>query len=238
MVRKPNEIVIIGGGNSVQEGLRIGLGEVLASKCVIALNYAFRYVPSTFMCFVDKELYHPNQGNIKNGKYVDISEELKPLPLIIGSFDTDIDKMKYPNTHLFPVSGEYHREDSLTKGIYKPTLCGLFGLTIAAYLLDFKGTIYLLGYDWSRNDKEPTHFYSDIHHRGMGYTSFYERHKPEAHFKPYLEETNLKIYNVSLNSNIDCFEKISYPTMLDKLNNISYNQEELRTFIKEALCIK
>jgi hypothetical protein len=65
--------------------------------------------------------------------------------------------------------------------------------------------------------------------------SYYENHNPNKEFSKYLKE-DVKIYNVSPNSNINCFEKISYEQMFKLLNNITINQNDLRNQIRSILC--
>ena len=65
------------------------------------------------------------------------------------------------------------------------SLTGIFALTLASYLMNYEGTIYLLGYDWSKNT-EQTHYYKDIKHRGIGYTNYYKNHDPHNHFKYFI----------------------------------------------------
>jgi hypothetical protein len=111
-----------------------------------------------------------------------------------------------------------------------------------------KGNIYLLGFDWNRRSPEmvdkkhyngksdlQTHYYSDVQHRGIGYVGYYENHNPNKEFEEFIKKRDIKIYNVSLNSNIDCFEKISYNDFFKKLSNTTYSQEELRQKIKDKL---
>ena len=117
-------------------------------------------------------------------------------------------------------------------------------------LLDFKGGVYLLGFDWSRRIGLPErdknynpksdlqiHYYHDIKHRGIGYMGYYENHNPDKAFIEFTKKETLKIYNVSLESNINCFEKISYEQFFRQLSKKIENQEELRKEIKEKLCI-
>jgi hypothetical protein len=113
-----------------------------------------------------------------------------------------------------------------------------------------KGTIYLLGFDWTRRtglpERDPNynpnsdlqiHFYIDIKHGGVGYVGYYENHNPDREFNQLIKK-DVKIYNVSPESNINSFEKISYEYMFNKLDNCLINQTELRQYIKEKLCIK
>ena len=224
-----NEIIIIGGGKSIQNGLFLGLKEKIKNKFVIVCNYAYKHFDHTFMCFCDRDFYRPRPDKDNPNIY----EELKKLPLIIGINDNGVEEFKLDNTVL------------LNKK-YKTHLTGVFALSLAMKLMD-KGTIYLLGFDWNRRlglpERDPNynpnsdlqiHYYNDIKHRGVGYVGYYENHNPNREFAKLIKK-DITIYNVSVNSNINNFIKISYQTMFRLLNPATYNQNELRKEIRIKL---
>lgn len=242
-----NECIIWGGGKSISEGISLGLKEKLQNKFVIVCNYGFRHFDGTFLCFHDRDFYKPKP----EAKNPDIYEELKSLSLLIGMNLNGIEEFKLKNTILLKHSDNYHREKCIENGFYSANLTGILALTLASYLMNYNGTIFLLGFDWNRRNPNEInkekysgktnlkiHYYDDIKHRGLGYVGFYECHNPNNYFKYFDKEKDLKIYNVSLNSNIQNFEKISYTTMFSKLNNVVYDQNDLRNYIKEKICIK
>jgi hypothetical protein len=217
-MNKPNQAIIIGGGASIKEGISLGLWDMLKDRFVINCNLSFRHFLGTFMICVDGD------GFIKR------TVEMQALPLIFA-LDTH-QGIEYPsNTILFKESLIYHERDSFTKGIYMQSLVGIPAIVTAIQLLQGIGYIFLLGYDWSKYTTD-THFYQD-EHRGQGFTDYYEKHNPDKQLVPLLQETNIKIYNVSLQSNINCFEKISYPTMFNILDDVRYDQNELRKYINK-----
>jgi len=237
----PNEVIIIGGGKSVEEGLSLGLKNHIKDKFVIALNYSYKFFDNTFLCFGDSEFY---KNDNPNKVYPNIYEELKTLPLIVGmKKNNKITKIIHPNTLVLPVNNNYCGKDGLKKGFYSGFLSGLFSISIGIYLMDFKGTIFLLGYDWSKrtkkevNNKEKIniHYYKGIVHRGSQWTDSYEKHNPEGYFKSFLSEKEIKIYNVNPNSNILTFEKINYKKMFELLSTRTFEQDSLREFIKIKL---
>jgi hypothetical protein len=234
-----DEVIIIGCGKSISEGLKVGLKEHLEGKCVILINHSYKYFEGTFLCFGDKDFYAPKHVKYdKNNP--DIYEELGKLPLIIGAKkNNDLDSVLHPNTILI-------ESPRLELG-KAPVLTGLFALTIAEKLES--NQIYLCGFDWDIRDSKTIprgkdynpksdldlHYYGkEIKHAGSGYFGFYENHNPNNYFKIW-DKCKSKIYNVSPNSNIENFEKINYPTMFKLMNNVGYNQDELRNYIKEKI---
>jgi hypothetical protein len=233
-----SECIIIGGGKSVTEGLALGLKDRIKDKFVITCNYAYKHFDSTFLAFMDRDFYvsAADRQAIYKDKYPDIHSELAALPLIIGyKQNPEIGKSLLPNTIMIP---NPYKEVQLN-------LTGIFALSVAVKLNVEK--IFLLGFDWTRLTTEEKgnklynpstcNYDTDIHYygkeikpRGSGYVNFYEGHNPENFFKFFSNKT--KIYNVSLNSNIQTFEKISYEHMFRLLNDEKINQDELRKQIK------
>ena len=78
-----------------------------------------------------------------------------------------------------------------------------------------------------------SHFYQgQVEHRGIGKIEFYTKNdKVNKIFSPFKSETKCKIWNVSPQSNLNVFSKIDYPTMFAQMNNVGYNQEELRQWV-------
>jgi hypothetical protein len=237
-----NQCILIGGGLSISEGIALGLKERIKNKFVILINYSYDTFDGTLLTFTDKIFYLPFSARIKEDqlKNPDIYESLRQLPLIIGNDSQKIEKNYIlPNTIIVKQSGSYHREKSLINGFYVGGLSGIFALSLASYLMNYTGEIFLCGYDWSKGKttkiEQNIHYYGEkIKHRGSGYVGYYNGHNPDNYFKRFLEP-NLKIYNVSPNSNINTFEKINYEYMFRLLNNEEINQEELRNQIKIKL---
>jgi hypothetical protein len=232
-----NEIIIIGGGKSIEYGLNLpsnlSLQARLADKCTILTNYAYKTFSGTFLAFTDRDFYTPLYAKKYPEKNPDIYEELKKLPLIIGIDHNGISEFKLDNTILL-------------NNKYRSVLTGIFALKLAFELMH-EGTIYLLGFDWNRRtglpERDPNynpnsdlqiHFYNDIKHRGVGYVGYYENHNPDRDFNQFIKK-DIKIYNVSLESNINSFEKISYEKFFELLSDKKENQEELRNKIRTKL---
>jgi hypothetical protein len=168
----------------------------------------------------------------------------------------------HPNTILLPNSGIYHGKKSLKEGVYTKQLIGIWALTLAI-ALGFK-EIYLLGYDCKEINGQ-THFYQGVidlnkttpiyvkgklkdnrlHFRGVGKnpqgnykTSTYNnenKHLNKKWFAPFKQENNIKIYNVSPDSSIDVFPKISYDEFYSKVKNNGIFQDQARANIRRII---
>jgi hypothetical protein len=225
-----NECIIVGGGSSIKQADFSHLKHILESKFTILTNYSFKHFNGTFLAFYDRGFYYPKDTQNPN-----IYEELKTLPLIIGINHNGVEEFKLPNTILLKKSDNYERENAITRGWYTGALTGIFALNLVSFLLNYNGIVYLLGFDWTKEGN--THYYDDVKHRGINKTSLYKSHNPHHRFKYFSDEKELKIYNVSLQSNIEDFEKISYEKMYESLSKEEVNQEELRIMIKSKLLI-
>jgi len=238
----PKECIIWGGGYSIKEGISLGLQDHLKGKFVINCNYSFLHFPGTLLTFLDRDFYVPIQAKEKGNKHPDIYEKLKKIPLIIGiDYNNGVQEFILPNTILLKKSVPYNK-NPIEKGFYYRSLTGVFSLFLASFLIDFKGVIYLLGFDETKKTKEiflnkrkpHTHYYEEeTNHSGIGDVRVY--HKSRDRFLPFTKEKDLHIYNVSPDSNINCFEKIDYTTFFSKLDNVVYEQENLRKEIKKKL---
>jgi len=228
---QPNELIIIGGGASLKKGISMGLWDNLSNKFVISCNYTYNDFPTaTLSTFVDQDYYKAESKKTL----------FQNLPLITGK----IHPMKpLPNTIMLNTGAKYNR--NLKNGVFKSSLCGLFSLSLGIYLLNI-GTIYLLGFDYGniKNEKDSdnkfkTHYYQEDKtrkHRGIGRVNYYcTKNRADKDFGNYVNETKVKIYNVSLNSNINVLSKLSYEQFFQLLSNKTYNQKELRNSIKHKL---
>jgi len=240
MLLVSKQIILVGGGASIKEGVSLGLKEKLDGKFIIAINYAYKHFPHTLCLFGDFNFYVPLEAKKdKPPKHPDIYEELRKEPLLIYDNDkNDLKEWQLPNT-LFIKTGEEYNIEPLKKGFYKHFLTGICALSLAQYLLNYNGEIFLLGFDYGSIEKKSkeTHYYTkeEINHRGQGLVSHYNSsaHSPGKYFR-YFKEPKIKIWNVSAISKIDNFEKIDYNTMFKLLSDIIYEQEKLR---KEVISV-
>lgn len=226
-MKNPNQLIILGGGTSIQEGISRGLWDKLKGHFVIGTNFSYKFYEATCQTYVDSTFYNKNYPDIKK------------LPLIIGQ-GKSLSK-KADNTLSLKCTSIYNRD--LSEGVYSACLVGIYSLSLGIYLLD-EGEIFLLGYDFGsvntvtdEKQRRITHFYQgQIDHRGIGKTNWYDtKNRAEKDFGIFKNENKIKIYNVSPSSKIEVFKKIDYTTFFSLLNNNQYDQSELRTYIKEKL---
>jgi len=258
-------IIIAGAGNSIPFlnsqfyksgfGFPIQLKQIIKYNYSIGLNYFYKYgCDTTFTSFADWQWYEDNY------KY------LKELPLLIGCYHPQLIKedycKMYENTILLKHGGKYFGKDSWTNSFYCTQLVGLFAITTAV-ALGFK-EIYLLGYDACEINGQ-THFYQGVanlnkitpiyvngvlkierkHFRGVGkkengkyntssYT--YPQLLNKTWFRPFYDDKSIKIYNVSPDSAITLFEKISYEDFYKKFDKFKYiDQQKARQEIKDLI---
>ena len=255
------QIIIIGGGRSIQEGISLGLKQRLKDKFTLGTNYSYKFFDyQTALCWVDKNFYEGEKVN------------LKKLPLTIGNYSPFPKDYEFlPNTITLPTNNIKYTRD-LSEGVYKG-LCGIFSLSIAIYFLDHlpdeKKEIFLLGMDFGTIAKEGdkiinnmpvtekdidkiypsyrlnqerkqyrilTHFYEDkFIHKGSSKVDYYNTHAGRAMYHWYDFIHDIKIYNVSPKSCIPNFEKIDYPSFFSKLDKELYNQYTLMRWAIAAL---
>jgi len=222
---KPSQLIIIGGGPSIREGISKGLWQRIQNKFVIGINFSYKYHKDpTIQCFLDWKFFQQNK------------EEMLKLPLIVTKKHN---KISGNNMIYLRPTTNYRRD--LSSGAWKGSLTGIYAVSLGIYLLD-EGTIFLLGYDFDgisqKDSKKPlTHYFQGQYkHNGVGKVSYYRtKGKAQNDFHPFAKEKKVKIYNVSLNSKIPQFEKISYDKFFSLLNNKKYNQVVLREWIKNKL---
>lgn len=226
-MNNPKQCILVGGGSSLEEGIEKGLWEKLNGKFTIGLNFSYNFFSSTINTYVDSSFYNANL------------EDIKKMPLIIGQGRNL--KNKQPNTIIIPSNSVYNRD--LKGGCHSAKLCGIYSLSLGIYLLD-EGDLFLLGYDLGAIKKELddkkrkiTHWYQGKKdHRGVGKVSYYEaKDRGEKDFGCFRQEKKIRIFNVSPLSKINVFPKLSYDEFFQKLDKEIYNQEDLRTFIREKL---
>jgi hypothetical protein len=246
----PNRAIIFASGASVCQGMQYDFVSSLEKEVVFSLNDNNSFFKSTIAIFGDWEAYR------------DRFEIFSKHPLTIGRFDFHIGRTiegatscpKHDSLVLLKASGKYFGKDSLKDGLYSSVLTGAFTLNLAIRL-GFK-QIFLLGFDCCEIDGR-THWYDatpgagcygDYEGKprtGVGKkpsgeynTSFYNNNDAVINslWEPFKNEEAM-IYNVSLESKIEVFQKIGYKTFFKILKECpsSVNQEEVQKEIRTLL---
>ena len=204
-----NEVIIIGGGYSVKEGIEKGLWNKIKGKTVWSLNYAYKvmsYLPTAEL-WVDSTFFKENASDLQLLAKKGVKLYAKKHPMYAF-----IDEIKQFETTR---SREY-----FDKFIYigSQGLVGFFALSLAVKFFKFD-RIFILGYDYNAKGNI-THFYQDkIHHKGVGKVSVYlnRNGSVKREVKDFDVYKNYNIYNVSLESNIQTFPKISYEEFFEMI---------------------
>ena len=221
---KPKQLIIIGGGASIKACYLSLLKGSLAGKLTIGTNYSYKFIDTTLQACVDSTFY--------NAQYKELSE----LRFVVSGAPSMTSIAK--NTlSLKPYSSF---DQTLKKGVYKANLTGIYSLSLACYLMNEKDSqIFLLGYDYgvkqcpAKGEIATTHFYQgQLEHRGIGKINYYmTKDRADKDFDVFKQAT-AKIYNVSLESNINTFEKITYENFFEMLDYEAYHQEDLIEYVK------
>jgi hypothetical protein len=254
-------IFICASGNSIPflnssfykhgSGFPIELERIIKYNYSIGLNYFFKYgVQTTWTSFCDWQFYEDNL------------EDLKKIPLIIGCDDPSFKSISISDkTILLKDSPIFHGEESIIKGVYCKQLVGIFSLSLAIGL-GFK-EIYLLGFDACEINGQ-AHFYQGVadlnkktpiylkgklilereHFRGVGKhangqykTSTYQNKRilNETWFAPFKNLKDINIFNVSPNSAIDVFQKITYDELYKKIHPSELTQIQMSKTIQDKV---
>lgn len=241
--------------NGFKHGLETKLETLIKNNYSIGLNYWFKYgCPTTFSSFADWQWYDDNIKALKGVPLIIGSHD--------PSLKNHKRDRTHENTILLRNSGIYNGIKSIEDGVYAKQLIGIWALSLAISL-GFK-EIYLLGYDCCEINGQ-THFYQSVvdlnkstpitlkgkvvnhreHFRGVGKykngkykTSTYniKNHINNKWFAPFhAERKKLKIYNVSPESVINTFPKISYEDFYKKVENNHIDQTEARREIRKIV---
>ncbi len=221
MENQNNYCIIFGGGQSIREGINLGLFEYIKDKEVWSINFAYKtmsFLPKREI-WIDRSFFTNNITELQNlykqgvkcyaklhSKYADIPE--------ITTYETT----KIPQ--------EYGNEKKVFVGTMGIT--GYFALSLA--VREKYKTIYLLGYDFGLIEGETkTHYYQDelqVQSTGVGRPELYKAENNRNIIRPDVRDFDLynsetsKIYNVSPKSNIKSFERINYLTFFEKIKEI------------------
>jgi len=235
----------------------------IKNEFTIGTNWSYKYFNSTILMYNDYQFYGTEKENLQNiplilgkedGSYQRKDGIKHDNNVILLKECQSIKKRKY-NECEESMHPHYWRKQAWEKGFYSSQLIGLKALNLAI-ALDCD-EIYLLGND-ACDINGHTHFYDDTNvghymwngqkysgvgknDRGLYNTGTYNKidELNNFWFKPYEEELQkgIKIFNVSLNSKIDIFPKISYEEFYNKLsiNKQETNHHQIRDFLRKKL---
>lgn len=221
------QVVIIGGGYSVNEGIQKGLWSKLEGKEVWSLNSVYKIMPylPTRQLWVDIDFWNHEIDNMQN-------LFLKGVELITKDYHR-IAGLKAQITQYGTCRDlkDWKGQESLDSNMVftgRMGLVGAFALGVAI-LRKYK-KIYLLGYDFGSQslDIHNTHFYqnriAELNIMSLGAA------RPEVYRLPdgslreeivdwqaYESGFGSQISNVSLISNLPYFPKISYEQFFEEL---------------------
>jgi len=227
-------VIILGGGKSVREGVALGLFEHIKNKEVWSLNYSYKLLPflPTRQLFVDFNFFKNNTADIenlyKNGVPIHVKKHSRYNILGIewlhqynsvreqGGFRGKDALKEPPEVHLF---------------VGRLGLVGTFSLSLA--IAEGYDEIYLLGFDFGVpvNTDKDTHWYQNeikVESTGVGKPLVYMQpngqiKKQVEDFKVFTTVPDIRIYNISVNSNIEYFSKYTYEEFFKLLEDNEKN---------------
>lgn len=222
-----NRCIIIGSGNSIRQGdyttfsKDLPIWKLIKDEYTIGINWSKNYFDSTIQLYSDTDFWQTEKESLRN------------LPLVVTKQDAfygrETKKMwkevfRFENIYILPGNRNHKGVESWKLGFYTGKLSGIFSISLAI-ALGVK-EIFLLGMDCKAIDGR-THFYQgdsgagDIkvgpkRSTGVGFevngkykTSVYDNPNVDENYIPFLKE-DVKIYNVSPESKITVFPKITY----------------------------
>ena len=212
--------ILIGGGFSIKEGVQKGLWSKLKNEDTWSMNSIYKIMPyrPTRQLWVDISFFKHEVANLQilytEGVEL-ISRSTRnwaPISDHITTYGSSRERKNYFGKKAIEKNEIYYGRMGLV---------GQFGLGVA--LARGYKEIYLLGYDFGSPNLniKNTHVYQDripelnIHSSGAGRPIVYLR--PDGKLKDeikdwdmYSKEEGVKIWNVSLISNLPYFDRISY----------------------------
>ncbi len=200
---KQKATVIVGGGSSVREGLRMGLWDRISDTQIFAVNYTglkMPYAPD-LACWLDHH-YPP-----------DIQKAFAELPCLkyskhLGAYG-DTEAMNVTNSPKdFPACLEQN-----VQFVGQRTISGIFALSLAVWLKCRR--IFLLGYDWNVGADGVSDWYTDASTKKAWLKNDlapYEDISDHDVFAPHAE-----IFNVSPITHIKSFPVITFEKFFEMI---------------------
>ena len=226
-MERNKQVIIIGGGYSIKEGIELGLWDKIKGRTIWSLNSAFKFMPylPTRQLWVDPAFFKHEMIELQKLKKQGVElvaryrDNLLPLKKDITIYKTTRETSKYV--------GKNAIKDNLMF-IGEQGFVGVFALSVV--VAEGYNDIILLGYDYGSPSygNTNTHFYQDklkqynIRSSGAGQKHVY--YELNGHLKTsvedcdvYKKEKDIKIWNVSTISNLYQFEKIDYKKLFEEV---------------------
>jgi len=162
----------------------------LKRRITIGLNRSFMIFPETqYHCVMDERLFELYTPELQKTRYLFTIPD-RPFGIKI------------------PLLGSEGFSQDLTKGIYSGYTVSYFALQLSLWM-GFKN-IFFLGLDL-KNTLNETHFFGYDHRSGNhDQTEFPKMIRSFESVATLIKEKSIKVYNCSLESSLDCFEKMSF----------------------------
>jgi len=250
----PKRAIVIGSGASILDGKtstsEIKVWDKIQSELTIGINWCFMYFIPTISLFGDYHFYIKEIERLSKLPLVfGMQDAYYTRSKVSEKINTETFHL-HDNIYMLPNrmpeetedgKKEYFGVDAWKKGFYSRYLSGILGINLAVALGCTE--IYLLGFDGCATNGK-THFYQGEfkachvseegkERSGVGLkadgkykTSVYNQNFG-LKFEPFKND-KAQIYNVSEQSNLHVFPKISYDTLYSKLDETNLNQSVLR----------
>ena len=250
----PKRAIVIGSGASILNGTDsascITVWDKIQNELTIGINWCFKYFIPTVSLFGDYHFYLKEKDELTKLPLVfGMQDAYYTRAKVSDKINTETFHL-HDNIYMLPnripeqtENGrrEYFGKDAWVKGFYSRYLSGILGINLAVALgcLD----IYLLGFDGCATNGK-THFYqgeftachvsedgkerSGVGQKNDGTynTSVYNQNFSDK-FEP-LKNEKINIYNVSPDSKLTTFPKISYNEFYNSMTPACNLQEWLR----------
>jgi len=222
-------VILVGGGSSIREGLEKNLWTRIKGQEIWSCNYAWMTMP-----YLPQREIFVDIGFFKNN--MKALEELakKGVPIHAkthNKYKAIDDIIKHNSSREMKC---YHGKQALEKGVIyygRMGLVGFFALSLA--IAEGYNEVFLLGYDFGvpTNQQKFTHYYQNrlnVISTGVGRPQVYllpdnKLRREVTDWAVFLKEKDVKIWNVSLISNIHYFEKITYNTFFNMIGGENDN---------------
>lgn len=240
--------IVIGSGNSIRCGDNnisasdLPIWKKLNGFFTIGINWCFKYYIPTVELYGDYKFYLAEKENLEKLPLVFGMQD----GYYMRKFKKKWTELFYLNNNIYLLPNrkinikngqeiECHGINAWEKGFYSRYLSGILGINLAIALGCKE--IFLLGFDATEIDGR-THFYQNEFNaynkdeygkektgvgkntEGRYNTNVYNMNKNvNKKFEPFLIEKDIKFYNVSPESKITVFPKISYNEFYDKIKD-------------------